>query len=95
MNGERPDKQGHLPKDQQTPHKLTAGEKHILSLIQRGADADGWAPVSKAVAPLFIDQQIPCGVMPAALCEFERRGEGGRARLTALGKTIVEAMAWL
>lgn len=77
------------------PHKLTAGEKHILTLIRKGSDADGWAPVSKVVAPLFTDKAIPCGVMPEALCEFERIGDGGRARLTTLGNNLLDAMAWL
>jgi hypothetical protein len=84
-----------LTSTEHAPHKLTAGEKHILTLIQRGADADGWAPVSKAVKPLFVDKKIPCGTMPTALCEFEAVGEGGRARLTTLGKNLLEAMLWL
>lgn len=77
------------------PHKLTAGERHILTLIQRDAGLDGWTPVSKVVAPLFTDKKIPCGVMPNALCEFEPVGEGGRARLTQLGNNLLEAMLWL
>lgn len=85
----------HIPAEEHTPHKLTAGEKHILTLVSKGADADGWAPVSKFVAPLFTDRKIPCGTMPAALCEFESLGEGGRARLTELGKNLLEAMLWL
>lgn len=81
--------------DENAPHKLTAGEKHILTLIQRDAGADGWTRVSKVVAPLFTDKKIPCGVMPGALCEFEPAAEGGRARLTQLGKNLLEAMLWL
>ena len=81
--------------DRVAPRKLTAGEKHILSLIRKDADADGWAPVSKAVKPLFTDRKIPCGVMPEALCEFEPVGDAGRARLTTLGNNLLDAMAWL
>lgn len=79
------------------PHKLTAGEKHILKLIRRDADPEGWTPVSKAVAPLFTDKKIPCGTMPGALCEFEHVGDDGRgrARLTDEGKSVLDAMAWL
>lgn len=79
------------------PRKLTAGEKHMLGLIRKDADAEGWAPVSKVVAPLFTDKKIPCGVMPGALCEFERVGDEGqgRARLTTLGNNLLDAMAWL
>lgn len=82
---------------EQKPHKLTAGEKHILQLIRRDAGADGWTTVSKAVAPLFTDKKIPCGTMPEALCEFEHIGtEGaGRARLTQKGIDVLDAMAWL
>jgi len=79
------------------PRKLTAGEKHILALLRKDANAEGWAPISKAVAPLFTDKKIPCGTMPQALCEFERLGSAGhgRARLTQLGNNLLDAMAWL
>jgi hypothetical protein len=78
-----------------TPQKLTSGQKHILRLVRKGAASDGWAPVSKAVKPLFTDTNIPCGVMPGALVQFEAVGEGGRARLTELGNDLLEAMLWL
>ena len=81
---------------EQTPHKLSAGEKHMLRLIQRDAGADGWTRVSKVVAPFFTDKKIPCGIMPDALCEFEPAEDGGgRARLTQLGENLLEAMLWL
>jgi hypothetical protein len=75
--------------------KLNAGEKHVLALIRKGAGADGWAPVSRAVKPLFTDKNSPGGGMPEALCEFEPVGEGGRARLTTLGNNLLDAMEWL
>jgi hypothetical protein len=71
--------------------KLTAGQKNILGLIRKGAKEDGWAPVSKIVAPLFTD-----GTMPAELYEFEPLDEGrGRARLTPLGANVLDAMAYI
>lgn len=78
-----------------TDKKLSSGHKHILTLIRKGAKEDGWAPVSKVVAPLFIDKSIPGGAMPVELCEFEPVGDGGRARLTPLGHNILDAMAFL
>lgn len=83
--------------EQRTPEKLTPGQFHILKLIRKEADAEGWAPISKAVAPLFTDRDIRGGVMPQPLCVFEPVGnEGrGRARLTQLGINVLDAAAWL
>ena len=70
--------------------KLDGGQKNLLHLVARGADAEGWAPVSKPVFPLL--ERIP-----AALVELERVGEEarGRVRLTQEGGKVVDAMAWL
>ena len=70
--------------------KLDGGQKNLLRLVVRGADAEGWAPVSKPVFPLM--ERIP-----ATLVELERVGEEGRGRvrLTQEGKKVVDAMAWL
>ena len=70
--------------------KLDGGQKNLLRLVVRGADAEGWAPVSKPVFPLL--ERIP-----AALVELERVGEEGRGRvrLTQEGEKVVDAMAWL
>lgn len=77
--------------------KLTSGEQNILTLIRKGADAEGWAPVSKVVATLFTNEKLPNGPMPRELCEFERLdGDGrGRARLTDAGKNLLDSLAWL
>ena len=76
------------------PRKLTTGEKHILTLIGKGADAEGWAPVSAIVASVFTGS---VGQMPRALCEFEHVGEDGRgrARLTVAGNALLDSLAWL
>ena len=72
------------------PQKLDAGQKHMLRLVVKGADAEGWAPVSAAVFPIIEK-------MPDGLIELERVGEEGlgRVRLTPRGASIVDSMAWL
>jgi hypothetical protein len=70
----------------ETAVKLDAG--HILRLISREADAEGWAKVSKLVYPLV------AGV-PSELVELQSLGEGGRVRLTEQGQSLIYAMAWL
>ena len=77
--------------------RLTSGQRHLLSLLKQDAKEDGWAAVSKPVARLFTDKQIPGGAMPEELCEFEYVGtEGaGRARLTQKGEAVLEALQWL
>jgi hypothetical protein len=72
--------------------KLDSGQKHVLRLIAKGQQcADGWAPVSAAVYP------VVKSTMPAELVEHEPVGaEGrGRARLTAEGEAVLNAMEWL
>lgn len=77
--------------------KLTAGEQHVLTLIRKGADSEGWAPVSKIVAGLFTNPKMAGGPMPRELCEFEHVGNdgSGRARLTDAGRNLLESLAWL
>lgn len=55
------------------------------------------APVSKLVARLFTDKQIPGGAMPEELCEFEYVDADGAwwARLTQKGEAVLEALQWL
>lgn len=79
------------------PRKLTAGEQHILRLIRKDADAEGWAPVSRIVATLFTNEKLPNGPMPRVLCEFETVGDDGRgrARLTVAGNAFLDSLAWL
>lgn len=73
------------------PTKLNSGQKHLLSLVEKGADRDGWAPVSSAVFPVISK------TMPRELVELEASGlDGeGRARLTPTGICVCRAMAWL
>lgn len=69
--------------------KLNSGEKHIIELIDRDADADGWAPVSDVLYP-HLSKNIP-----EELVIFDGEAGGYRARLTDEGKNIIKAMAWL
>lgn len=70
--------------------KLYGGEKNLLRLIAKGQQCpDGWAPVSKVLYPLVQK-------MPSELVEHHKAEDGkGRAKLTAHGEAIVEAMDWL
>lgn len=70
--------------------KLDGLQKHLLSLIVQDADAEGWAAVGSFVFPSM-------AAMPFELVELERVGnEGrGRARLTAAGQHVIDAMAWI
>ena len=82
--------------DVSEPKKLSPGHKHMLRLIRQDADAEGWTPVSHAVAPLFMKIDQPGGPVPSALCEYEILDDGrGRARLTEAGRNLLDAMAWL
>lgn len=69
--------------------KLDTQHKHILSLINRDAEDDGWASVSDKLLPILST------VMPKELVTFETLDVGGRARLTEDGKSVVLAMEWL
>jgi len=69
--------------------KLEMQHKHVLKLIARDCDENGWAPVSKTLYP-HLSKNIP-----PELAEFEKLETGGRARLTDKGQSVVDAMAWL
>lgn len=71
--------------------KLDAGQKHLLRLVMKDADTDGWTPVSAQVFPLLSK------AMPHDLVEMEAVGDEGRgrARLTDEGTNLIAAMAWL
>jgi len=71
--------------------KLDSGELRLLTLVRNGADASGWAPVSDAV--MMVVRTLPTEL---ATSEYMADGSGnGRVRLTPLGNSIVDAMAWL
>ena len=69
--------------------KLDIQHKHIIRLIGKDRDAEGWAKVSKALTPTLHN------IMPPELVEFEMLEDGSRARLTPDGEKILLAMEWL
>jgi hypothetical protein len=69
--------------------KLDIQHKHILRLIERDRGEDGWAPVSAQLFPVLSKN------IPEELATFEELDEGGRARLTVEGQSVLNAMAWL
>jgi hypothetical protein len=69
--------------------KLEIQHKHILKLIARDCDEEGWAAVSETLYP-YLSKNIP-----AELAKFEKLSTGGRARLTEEGQNVINAMEWL
>ena len=71
--------------------KLDAGQKHILRLIVKDSNAEGWTTVSKMLYPV-IEKSIP-----SELLEMNRLGDEGHgvARLTPKGREVVGAMLYL
>jgi hypothetical protein len=64
--------------------KLDSKDRHILSLVQKGADDEGWASVSEIVWPVVDSLSLE-------LVEKEKNDVGGRVRLTETGKIV---LAW-
>lgn len=70
--------------------KLDGGQLHFLRLIASGESCaeNGWASVSRAIYPLVEE-------MPTELVELiQTEDGGGRVRLTAHGRAIIDAMHW-
>jgi hypothetical protein len=72
------------------PKKLSHGEKHMLRLIARDANQEGWTEVSAAVMPHMES-------LPQELIDLEDDfpEKTGCVRLTQTGREIVSAMEWL
>ncbi len=69
--------------------KLEHHHKHILKLIAKDIEEDGWTPVSDALYPTLSKN------MPRELVEFDGETGGYRARLTSEGQGVIKAMEWL
>ena len=69
--------------------ELDIQHKHILRLIDRDADVDGWAKVSDVLYPQLSQ------IMPPKLVEFDGVRGNFRAKLTKEGHSVVKAMASL
>lgn len=69
--------------------KLDPQHKHIMKLVQRDRDSEGWARVSNALLLNLIKN------MPKELITVEETKDGGRAKLTTEGQNVLDAMDWL
>ena len=69
--------------------KLDMQHKHILNLIDRDCDKEGWTTVSEPLYPVLSKN------IPDELATFEKLETGGRARLTNEGQNVLDAMKWL
>jgi hypothetical protein len=69
--------------------KLSIQQKHILKLISRDSNNEGWTSVSEALFPILSKN------MPKELAIFEKQEIGGRAKLTDNGSSVVYSMQWL
>jgi len=64
-------------------------QKHILKLIAKDANSDGWASVSEQLYKVLSSN------VPTELTTFERLESGGRARLTEEGQGVIRSLQWL
>jgi hypothetical protein len=65
-------------------NKLDQGQIHMMRLIDRESDSEGYAPVSKMVLPLV--EKLPNELVELVPTEDGR----GKARLTDAGKTVLQ-----
>ena len=65
--------------------KLTSNQIHLMRLIREGQDSEGCAKISEMIFPFIKD-------LPSELVISEKKADGGFARLTEKGNTIVD---WL
>lgn len=68
--------------------KLTDNEMHLLRLVRRGQNDNGWAKVSKAVFPLV-------NTLPRRLVEVQSDDKTAMVKLTAEGNSLLDALEWL
>lgn len=61
---------------------LNNGQKHLLRLIRKDSDKEGWTPVSNFVWPAVEG-------LPSELVEIEKTETGGRARLLPAGEVVI------
>lgn len=69
--------------------KLEPQIRHIITLIGRERDTDGWAIISEILWPVLHK------LMPLELVIMEKTENGGRAKLTQEGESVFYAMQWL
>lgn len=70
--------------------KLSSNELHIMKLIKRDAEKDGWTVISTTL------YKIVASSLPAELSEFKQNEDGsGYGRLTAEGLLVLETLEWV
>lgn len=69
--------------------KLDIQHKHIIKLISRDKQPDGWTKVSKFLYPHLVKN------MPKELIILEKTNESWKAKLTEKGECVLYAMDWL
>lgn len=63
-------------------HRLSTGDRHLLRLVNKGKQDDGWAPVSSVVLPLIQE-------LPEELRELKENDGHHFVRLTEKGEAVV------
>ena len=63
--------------------KINSGQLHLLRLIEKDADGEGWAKVSKNVWPLTSS-------LPKDLVVLRETADGGFVRLTDEGEVVLK-----
>lgn len=66
--------------------KINTNQKHLLYLIRKGRDAEGWAKVSATVWPVV--EKLSSEV--EELVEVKKLEDGGMAKLTVTGETVLD-----
>ena len=69
--------------------ELNAGQKHIIKLINRDKNGDGWSKVSNQLFP-FLSKDLP-----KELIQFRGEIDSYEAKLTKDGESVLFSMAWL
>ena len=72
-----------------TTTKLQSGHKHILRLIDKDQNENGWTSVSNILYPYLSKN------MPRELVTFDGTEDNYRAKLTDEGISVVHAMVYL
>lgn len=70
--------------------KLDRGQRHILNLIRKDQNEEGWAKVSRILLTHLKE------TMPTELVTFEGPSEdgGGRAQLTEKGNSLLDLQGY-
>ena len=67
---------------------LTPNQKHLLRLIVKGADEEGWAKISKMLWEFVSNTLI--GMEELVELRPDKENDGGYGRITTTGKTVMK-----